>query len=74
MRKFIPAFEFRRRARAAMLPVMSILVVVMLIAMLPSLVSNIVTAVTESDPNAMLADLYTEENLTAMLSDAPAVV
>ena len=74
MRKFIPAFEFRRRAREAMLPVMSILVVVMLIAMLPSLVSNIVTAVTESDPNAMLADLYTEENLTAMLSEDPAVV
>ena len=74
MRKFIPAFEFRRRARAAMLPVMSILVVVMLISMLPSLVSNIVTAVTESDPNAMLADLYTEENLMAMLSEDPAVV
>ena len=74
MRKFIPSFEFRRRAREAMLPVMSILVVVMLIAMLPSLVSNIVTAVTESDPSIMLADLYTEENLTAMVSDDPAVV
>lgn len=74
MRKIIPAFEFRRRARAAMLPVMSILVVVMLIAMLPSLVSNVITAVTESDPGAMLTDLYTEENLTAMLSEDPAVV
>lgn len=74
MRKFIPSFEFRRRAREAMLPVMSILVVVMLIAMLPSLVSNIVTTVTESDPSIMLADLYTEENLTAMVSDDPAVV
>lgn len=74
MRKFIPSFEFRRRAREAMLPVMSILVVVMLIAMLPSLVSNIVTTVTESDTNAMLADLYTQENLTAMVSDDPAVV
>ena len=69
MRKFIPSFEFRRRAREAMLPVMSILVVVMLIAMLPSLVSNIVTTVTESDTNAMLADLYTQENLTAMMSE-----
>ena len=69
MPKFIPAFEFRRRAREAMMPVMSILVVVMLIAMLPSLVSNIVTTVTESDSNAMLADLYTQENLTAMMSE-----
>ncbi|MBQ7139234.1 MAG: hypothetical protein IJO39_09615, partial [Clostridia bacterium] len=74
MHKIIPSFEFRRRAREAMLPVMSILVVVMLIAMLPSLVSNIVTTVTESDPSIMLADLYTEENLTAMVSDDPAVV
>ena len=56
MRKIIPAFEFRRRARAAMLPVMSILVVVMLIAMLPSLVSNIVTMTTNSDPSTMLAN------------------
>lgn len=69
MHKIIPSFEFRRRAREAMLPVMSILVVVMLIAMLPSLVSNIVTTVTESDTNAMLADLYTQENLTAMMSE-----
>ena len=74
MRKFIPAFEFRRRARAAMLPVMSILVVVTLIAMLPSIVSSIVTTVADSDPSVMLADLYTEENLTAMVSDDPAVV
>lgn len=74
MHKIIPSFEFRRRAREAMLPVMSILVVVMLIAMLPSLVSNIITTVTESDTNAMLADLYTQENLTAMVSDDPAVV
>lgn len=74
MHKIIPAFEFRRRAREAMLPVMSILVVVTLIAMLPSLVSNIVTAVTDSDPSAAMVDLYTEENLTAMLSDDPAVV
>lgn len=74
MHKITPSFEFRRRAREAMLPVMSILVVVMLIAMLPSLVSNIVTAITESDPSIMLADLYTEENLTAMVSDNPAVV
>ena len=73
MRKFIPAFEFRRRARAAMLPVMSILVVVTLIAMLPSIVSSIVTTVADSDPSVMLADLYTEENLTAMVSDDPAV-
>ena len=73
MRKFIPSFEFRRRAREAMLPVMSILVVGTLIAMLPSIVSSIVTTVADSDPSVMLADLYTEENLTAMVSDDPAV-
>lgn len=73
MRKFIPSFEFRRRAREAMLPVMSILVVVMLIAMLPSIVSSIVTTVADSDPSAAMLDLYTEESLTAMLSDDPAV-
>lgn len=68
MRKIIPAFEFRRRAREAMKPVMSILVVAMLIAMLPSLVSSIVTTLTESDPSIAVADFYTEENLTAMMS------
>ncbi len=74
MRKFIPSFEFRRRAREAMLPVMSILVVVTLIAMLPSIVSSIVTTIADSDPSAAMVDLYTEENLTAMMSDDPAVV
>lgn len=74
MRKFIPSFEFRRRAREAMLPVMSILVVVTLIAMLPSIVSSIVTTIADSDPSAAMIDLYTEENLTAMMSDDPAVV
>lgn len=68
MHKIIPAFEFRRRAREAMKPVMSILVVAMLIAMLPSLVSSIVTTITESDPSIAVADFYTEENLTAMMS------
>ena len=67
MHKIIPAFEFRRRARAAMLPVMSILVVVMLIAMLPSLASNVITLMTDSDPTAVLSDFYTEANLTALM-------
>lgn len=73
MYHMIPAFEFRRRAREAMLPVMSILVVVTLIAMLPSIVSSIVTAITNSDPSAAMLDLYTEESLTAMMSEDPAV-
>ena len=67
MHKIIPAFEFRRRARAAMRPVMSILVVVMLIAMLPSLASNVITLITDSDPSAALAAYYTPETISAIM-------
>lgn len=61
MPHILPAFEFRRRARLAMKPVMSILVVVMLIAMLPSLASNVITMLTDSDPASVLAPFYTQE-------------
>lgn len=69
----IPAFEFRRRAREAMKPVMSVLIMVMLVAMLPSLIGNTVTMITGSDPSQALADLYTEERVTAMLDPDLAV-
>lgn len=69
----IPAFEFRRRAREAMKPVMSVLIMVMLVAMLPSLIGNTVTMITGSDPSQALADLYTEERITAMLDPDLAV-
>lgn len=54
MRKIIPAFEFRRRAREAMKAFMPILLVVALIATLPSLISNTVTLMTEADPNTLV--------------------
>lgn len=73
MHRFVPAFEFRRRAREAMKPVMSILVVVTLIAMLPNLVSSAISTITGSDPSAAIADLYTQERITAMMgADAQA--
>lgn len=73
MPHMIPAFEFRRRARAAMKPVMSILILVMLIAMLPSLISTTITMITGSDPAEALMNLYTEERITAMLDPDMAV-
>ena len=69
----IPACEFRRRAREAMKLVMSVLIMVMLVAMLPSLIGNTVTMITGSDPSQALADLYTEERITAMLDPDLAV-
>lgn len=65
----IPAYVFRRRARQAMGPVMSILVLVTLIAMLPSLISQTITTMTESDPTAALAELYTEERAIALAGE-----
>lgn len=58
MRKQVPAFEFRRRARVAMKNWMPILLVVMLIAMLPSLISQTVTMITGADPTVLLSGLY----------------
>lgn len=69
MRHMIPAYEFRRRAREAMLRVPSILVLVTLIAMLPSLVSSTITMMTKSDPSAAMLELYTQERLTAMAGE-----
>ena len=73
MPRMIPAFEFRRRAREAMLRVLSVLVLATLIAMLPSLASNTITLMTDSDPLAAMTDLYTEERLTAMMDEDAAV-
>ncbi len=70
----LPAFEFRRRARAAMKPIMPLLLVVAMIAALPSLIGQTVTLLTGADPNAMLAEYYTQERMTAITSgDAAAV-
>lgn len=62
MYPMIPSFEFRRRAREAIKPVMSVLVVVALIAMLPSLISSTVTILTGSDPALLMADLSEKLN------------
>lgn len=56
MYHMIPAYEFRRRARMAMKPVMPILLVVALIAALPSLINSAVTLITDADPNVLLTD------------------
>ena len=70
----LPAYEFRRRARAAMKPIMPLLLVVAMIATLPSLIGQTVTLLTGADPNAMLAEYYTQERMTAITSgDAAAV-
>lgn len=54
MNPVIPSFEFRRRARAAMKPLMSVLVVAALIAMLPGLLASTVISVTNSSPASAL--------------------
>ena len=56
MQKIVPAFEFRRRARVAMKPVMSVLILVALIAALPSLLSSTVTLMTQATPDNVLTD------------------
>ena len=71
MRHMVPAFIFRLRARKAMKPVMSILILVVLIAMLPSLISNVLTMITESDPSVVIAELYTQERMDVMMSGDP---
>lgn len=68
MRHMVPAFIFRLRARKAMKPVLSILVMVTLIAMLPSLIGSVITTITGADPNNAIADLYTQERMDVMMS------
>lgn len=70
----LPAYEFRRRARAAMKPIMPLLLVVAMIASLPSLIGQTVTLLTGADPNAMLAEYYTQERMTAITSGDVAAV
>lgn len=53
MHHMIPAFEFRRRARVAMKPLMPILLIVALIAALPSLINDAVILIADADPNQL---------------------
>lgn len=57
MHKIVPAYEFRRRAREAMKAFMPILLVVALIATLPSLVNDVVTTVTQASPATVMSTL-----------------
>ena len=57
MRHIVPAFEFRRRAREAMKAFMPILLVVALIATLPSLVNDVVTTATQASPATLMNTL-----------------
>ena len=56
MRRMIPSFEFRRRARLAMKPVMPLLLIVALIAALPSLINDAVVLIADADPNQLMND------------------
>ncbi len=56
MRKYVPAFEFRRRARMAMKPVMPILLIVALLAALPSLINDAVVLIADANPNQLMTD------------------
>lgn len=56
MRTVIPSSEFRRRARVAMKAVMPILLVVALIATLPSLISQVVTLITDADLSTLMSN------------------
>ena len=58
MQRIVPAFEFRRRARVAMKPVMSVLLVVALIAALPSLLGSTVNMITGAEPNTLMTSFY----------------
>lgn len=56
MHKVVPSYAFRARAREAMKPVMSILLLVALIATLPSLISSTVTLITSASPYTVVTD------------------
>lgn len=68
MHQMIPSFEFRRRARVAMKPVMSVLVMVALIASLPSLINSTVTLLANADPSAVMTDFT--NRLLQIMEDA----
>ena len=53
MPHMIPAFEFRRRARVAMKPLMTFLLIVALSAALPSLINDAVILISDADPNQL---------------------
>ncbi len=72
MKAMIPSIIFRQRALKAMKPLLSILVLVTLIAMAPSLIGDVVTILTESDPTLMVENLYTEERVAALIGQDPA--
>ncbi len=55
-RKVIPSFFFRLKARTAMKPVLQTLLLLALIAMLPSLISQTVTILTGANPSHLLAE------------------
>lgn len=65
MHHMIPAFEFRRRARMAMKPVMSILLLVALIATLPTLINDTVTLIADANPNKLLTE-YSDRLMQVM--------
>ncbi len=68
MRQVVPTHIFRLRARAAMKPVMSILLVVALIATLPSLIQSLTIAVTGADPSLLVNNTL---NRIIQLSEQP---
>ena len=68
MPHIIPAFEFRRRARQAMKPVMPILLIVAMLAALPSLINDAVLLVADADPNQLLTTF--SNRLTQVLEAA----
>lgn len=65
MYHMIPAFEFRRRARVAMKPLMSILLVVALIATLPSLINSAVMLIADADPDQLMTE-YSDRLMQVM--------
>lgn len=56
MKYTVPAYAFRSRARAAMKPVMSVLIVVALIAALPSILNSALTMLTQASPDQVLVN------------------
>ena len=59
MQKIVPAAEFRRRARLAIKPVMSVLIVVAMIASLPSILASAITMITQATPDSVLTPSLT---------------
>ncbi len=57
MRKMYPSFFFRARGKLAMKAALQVLLVLALIATLPSLVSQVTTILTDADPTVMIAEM-----------------